>query len=226
MKHLPLFVILSLVLHIALFGVIMTGLSKRSRPAYEVYEVAIVSSPTPHQGSEAPGRPVSSPEAATVAGFGKISKEAVKEKSPSFKPIDLESKRMGSKSKAVQPPGPEVSSSPWAAEEGTSAAGRAEAIGEAVKMQVWVTNVIARFRDVWRPPQGVPLKKDLQATLNIRVSRTGEILSSQVLVSSRNMPYDKSVEFALNKIKRLPIPPIGDKPYEDFQITFVPPSGY
>lgn len=225
MKHLPLFVILSLVLHLALFGIIMTGLSKRSRPAYEVYEVAIVSSPV-SSGSEAPSRPSSAPVTEPVAGFGKITKETVKEKSPSFKPIDLESKRMGSKSKVAQSQVPEASPSPWATEEGTAAAGRAEAIGEAVKMQVWVTNVIARFRDVWRPPQGVPLKKDLQATLNIRVSRTGEILSSQVLVSSRNMPYDKSVEFALNKIKRLPVPPIGEKPYEDFQITFVPPSGY
>lgn len=222
MKHLSPFVIVSVVLHLVLFGVIMTGLSKRSRPAYEVYEVAIVSSPTA-PGAEAPSRPRSAPVTEPVAGFGKITKETVKEKSPSFKPIDLESKRTGSKSKASQP---EVTPGPWAAEEATTATGRAEAIGEAVKMQVWVTNVIARFRDVWRPPQGVPLKKDLQATLNIRVSRTGEILSSQVLVSSRNMPYDKSVEFALNKIKRLPVPPIGDKPYEDFQITFVPPSGY
>lgn len=222
MKHLPLFVIISLVLHLVLFGAIMTGLSKRSHPAYEVYEVAIVSSPTASR-PETPSRPSSAPVTEPVAGFGKIAKEAVREKAPSFKPIDLESKRTGSKSKASQP---EVAPSPWAAEEETSVAGRAEAIGEAVKMQVWVTNVIARFRDVWRPPQGVPLKKDLQATLNIRVSRTGEILSSQVLVSSRNIPYDKSVEFALNKIKRLPVPPIGDKPYEDFQITFVPPSGY
>lgn len=226
MRRLPFFVILSLLLHVTLFGVIMASLTKRPRPAYDVYEVAIVSSPAQRTGVEAPGGSSRPPVSGRVAGFGKIAKEAVTEKAPSFKPIDLESKRMGSKSRAALSERMDLSSSPWASEEGTPVSGRAEAIGEAVKMQVWVTSVIARFRDVWRPPQGVPLKKDLQATLNIRVSRTGDILSSQVLVSSRNMPYDKSVEFALNKIKRLPVPPIGDKPYEDFQITFVPPSGY
>lgn len=219
MRNLPVFVTISLILHALLFGVLFGGLGQKPRPVYEVYEVSMVSAPGSARSSAAAPQ-AARPEAHPVKGFGAITKESLgREKSPSFKPLDLERQaRSGATgSPDLRPPIPE--------DEG-AALDRGAGTGEASKNQVWVAAVIARFREVWRPPQGIPLKRDLRTTMMIRVSRTGEILSSSVVVHSGNMPYDKSVEFALNKIRRLPMPPIGAKPYEEFNITFEPPPGF
>ena len=223
MKSLRVYVILSLFLHVAFFGAIIFTASRKPRLVYDIYDVSIVAAPAP--GSQMQGRSVEPrprvPSRA-VKGFEQIAKaQAVKDKTPSFKPIDLES--ASGRSKAAEPPEMEEP------EEQTTSAGAYPSAGSSagarVKVNMWVAEVQATFRSVWQAPYGVPIKKDLKASFTIRVARNGEILSKRLLLGSGNALYDKSVELALNKIRKLPPPPIGGEAAADYTITFIPPAG-
>jgi TonB family protein len=74
---------------------------------------------------------------------------------------------------------------------------------------------------VWQIPEGVTISPNLKATYDIRISRSGDIISKKLVVSSGNRPYDRSVEIALSRIK-LPPPPGGK---DVWTLTFVPPYG-
>lgn len=221
MKSLRLYIALSLSLHVAFFGAIIFNASRKPRPAYDIYEVSIIAAPGPVMQSQGvkpkPRTPLTS-----VKGFQEIGKaQAIKDKAPSFKPIDLE-KPSASRSKPSPPPDTEMS-------EDQNATGAYPAtgpsMGERVKVSMWVAEVQATFRSVWQAPYGVPIKKDLKASFTIRVARSGEIISKQLLLGSGNALYDKSVELALSKIRKLPPPPIGGEAAADYTITFIPPAG-
>ena len=222
MKSLRVCVILSLFLHVAFFGAIIFSAARKPRPAYDIYEVSIVAAPAP--GSQMQSRSVKPQPQVTpraVTGFEQVAKaQAVKDKAPSFKPIDLEN--ASSRSKAGPPPDEEPEDQ---ASIPDAYPGAGPAAGQRVRVNMWVAEVQATFRSVWQAPYGVPIKKDLKASFSIRVARTGEILSKQLLLGSGNALYDKSVELALNKIRKLPPPPIGGEAAADYTITFIPPAG-
>lgn len=223
MKSLRLYVTLSLILHMAFLGAIVFTATRKPRPAYDIYEVSIVAAPAP--GSQMQSRSVKpSPRvpSPTIKGFEEIAKaKAIKDKAPSFKPIDLEN--ASSRSKASPPPDMEEPEEEISSSEAYPSAG--PSAGARVKVNMWVAEVQATFRSVWQAPYGVPIKKDLKASFTIRVARNGEILSKQLLLGSGNALYDKSVELALNKIRKLPPPPIGGAAAADYTITFIPPAG-
>jgi len=223
MKSLRVYVALSLFLHVAFFGAIIFTASRKPRPAYDIYEVSIVAAPAP--GSQIQSRRVEpSPRvpSPTVKGFEEIAKaQAVKDKTPGFKPIDLE--KGSNRSKAAPPPDLEEPEDQASSAGAYPSAG--PSAGERVKVSMWVAEVQATFRSIWQAPYGVPIKKDLKASFTIRVARNGEILSKQLLIGSGNALYDKSVELALNKIRKLPPPPIGGEAAADYTITFIPPAG-
>lgn len=56
----------------------------------------------------------------------------------------------------------------------------------------------------WNRPAG--LRDDIEAHVNVRLSPTGEVLSAQVVKSSGNPVFDRSVENAVLKASPLPIP--------------------
>jgi hypothetical protein len=221
MKSLKLYVALSLLLHLAFFGAIIFNAARKPRQAYDIYEVSIVAAPAP--GATIQGQSVKpSPRVpvSTVKGFEQITKaQAVKDQAPSFKPVDLENT---STSKRATPSPPSEDDTP---ENPGSPTGAGPSMGERVRVSMWVTDVQAIFRSVWQAPYGAPIKKDLKASFTIRVARSGEILSKQLLLGSGNALYDKSVELALGKIKKLPPPPIGGEVAADYTITFIPPAG-
>ena len=92
MKSLRVYVALSLFLHAAFFGAVVFTASRKPRPAYDVYEVSIVAAPAPGSQMQTPSRePSPKMPSPLIKGFEQIAKaQAVKDKAPSFKPIDLE----------------------------------------------------------------------------------------------------------------------------------------
>ena len=223
MKSLKVYIILSLLLHVTFFGAIIFSASRKPRPAYDIYEVSIVAAPAPgYQAQSRSVEPRPQVPSRAVKSFENIAKaQAVKDKAPSFKPIDLESD--SGRSKATPPQVEEeredqISSAGTYPGTGTSA-------GQRVRVNMWVAEVQAAFRSIWQAPYGVPIRKDLKASFTIKVARNGEILSKRLLLGSGNALYDKSVELALNKIRKLPPPPIGGDAAADYTITFIPPAG-
>ncbi len=89
----------------------------------------------------------------------------------------------------------------------------------ATKNEEWAGNVMLRLKQVWQLPQDQHINPDLKVTYIIKISKTGEIISKKMIISSGNKAYDSSVETALSKIK-LPPPPDGK---DEYTITFVTP---
>lgn len=224
MKSLKVYVIFSLCLHMVFFGAVIFTASRKPRPAYDIYEVSIVAAPAPgYQAQRQRVEPSPRVQTRAVTGFEQVAKaQAVKDKAPSFKPIDLEN--AAGRTKAGPPPDREEPEE-QAFSPGAYPGAGPSAAGQRVRVNMWVAEVQATFRSVWQAPYGVPIKKDLKASFSIRVARNGEIISKQLLLGSGNVLYDKSVELALNKIRKLPPPPIGGEAAADYTITFIPPAG-
>jgi hypothetical protein len=216
-KGFNIFIILSLILHTALFGLfLLPGFSSKPKQVSTVYEVDIVAGPGMPGMSGAKQRQMASrPDNAKVRGFGEISKDSLSgEKQPLLSSPDLEDL-------PEQPSGERRQASEQNTLTGSDSSG-SSAYGRAVRGGgAWTGVVQARFRQVWQIPEGVPINPNLQATYSIRVSRSGDIIGVKLRMSSGNKPYDRSVEMALGRVK-LP-PPSDDR--EEWIFTFVPPYG-
>jgi len=216
-KGFNLFIILSLMLHTALFGLfLLPGFSSKPRQASTVYEVDIVASPgMPGMSGVRSKQGASRPESPKVSGFGKISKDSLSgEKQALISSPDLEDL-------PEQPSAERRQASEQNTQTGSDSSGSSATSGYSRGGGVWAGVVKARFEQVWKIPEGVPISSDLKATYYIRVSRSGEIIDKRLIVSSGNKPYDRSVEMALGRVK-LPPPPEGR--YE-WTFSFVPPYG-
>jgi len=83
---------------------------------------------------------------------------------------------------------------------------------EQERMQRRVNSALAQYIPIirqkvsrnWNRPAG--LRDDIEAHVNVRLSPTGEVLSAQVVKSSGNPVFDRSVENAVLKASPLPIP--------------------
>lgn len=83
---------------------------------------------------------------------------------------------------------------------------------EQERLQRQVNSALAQYIPIirqkvsrnWNRPAG--LRDDIEAHVNVRLSPTGEVLSAQVVKSSGNPVFDRSVENAVLKASPLPIP--------------------
>jgi protein TonB len=93
----------------------------------------------------------------------------------------------------------------------------------------WIGQVQALMGRVWNAPQGISFDDNsLKTTITLTVSKNGDLLSSSILMSSNNKPYDRTVLLSLSRLKRLPLPPavlVGGKEKFDVTISFTPPKG-
>lgn len=82
---------------------------------------------------------------------------------------------------------------------------------------------------LWRtPPEIEQMDASLQTTYLLRVGRAGELLQKKLLVSSGNVPFDRSVLVALGRIGRFPQPPlvlIAGEDWVEVTMSFTPPKG-
>ena len=81
--------------------------------------------------------------------------------------------------------------------------------GDPYEIALWKTRARGMVETLWKSlPEDTKLKTSLQTTYLLMVSRTGEVLDKELLVSSGNETFDQSVLLALSKISRLPPPPL------------------
>jgi len=66
-------------------------------------------------------------------------------------------------------------------------------------------SVKQQMYDVWQQPAGAPI--GTTATATVRVERDGTVSLKSITSRSGNVPFDQSVQSALNVTVRLPIPP-------------------
>jgi TonB family protein len=71
---------------------------------------------------------------------------------------------------------------------------------------------------VWQQPAGAPI--GLTAIATIRVERNGMVSLKSITRRSGNVPFDQSVQNALNTTTQLPVPP-PDLPSLTIEIEFV-----
>jgi TonB family protein len=213
MRKFHVFLGISLLLHIGFFAaVIIPDFSSRPNTAPVVYEVDIVPGVPGASVSGGTYRNFAVPSSVPkINDFGEISRDVPVKDGPSELPSpDLDSEP--SRSSGSEQPGQVDRHG-----EGDSSGG--SAYGEVARKEAWIGIVMARFKNVWQIPEGVPVRPNLQVTYTIRISASGDIISKKLLVSSGNRPFDRSVEIALSRIK-LPPPPGGR--YE-WTLSFVPP---
>lgn len=213
MRKFHVFVAISLLLHIGLFAVLLLpDFSSDAKPVPVVYEVDIVPGPPGAAFSGSNLRNFSAPASVprNVADFSEISKDMPADNGPSELPEpDLDSESSDSYE------------TPRQGRQGSGDSSGGSAYGEVARNEAWAGIVMARFKQVWQIPEGVPIKPNLQATFSIRISRSGDVTDKRLIVSSGNRPYDRSVEIALSRIK-LPPPPGGK---DVWTLTFIPPHG-
>jgi TonB family protein len=81
--------------------------------------------------------------------------------------------------------------------------------GDPYEIALWKTRARSMIETLWKSlPEETKLKTSLHTTYLLMVSRTGEVLEKKLLVSSGNETFDQSILLALNKISRLPPPPL------------------
>jgi TonB family protein len=215
MRKFHVFLAISLLLHIGLFAaLVLPDFTSRPKTAPIVYEVDIVPGVPGTSVSGGKYRNFSMPSSAPkIKDFGEISRDVPVSDGQSELPSpDLDSEP--SRSSGAEQPG-------QLDRQGDSDSSGGSAYGEVARKEAWIGIVMARFKNVWQIPEGVPIRSNLQATYTIRISSSGDIISRKLLVSSGNRPFDRSVEIALSRIK-LPPPPGGR--YE-WTLSFVPPYG-
>lgn len=215
MSRFHVFLAISLLLHIGLFAAfVLPDFSSRPKTAPVVYEVDIVPGIPGASVSGGAFRKFSLPTSAPkINEFGEISRDAPVNDGLSELPnpdLDSEPSQSSSSSQSGQQD-----------RQGDGDSSGGSAYGEVSRNQAWAGIVMARFKQVWRIPAGVPIRPDLKATYTIRISKSGDIIDKKLFASSGNRPYDRSVEIALSRIK-LPPPPGGK---EVWMLTFVPPYG-
>jgi outer membrane biosynthesis protein TonB len=94
---------------------------------------------------------------------------------------------------------------------------------------LWKSQVRSLVDRVWRtPPEIAFVDMSLKTTYILRISRSGDLLDKKLLISSGNNPFDRSIQMALNGLKRLPQPPLvllGGQDSVEVTMSFTPPKG-
>lgn len=199
----------------------------------EVYEVSIVAempgADIPETGSVAvpQGKRFIFTRKSERASLGEVRKEkAMKESVPRLTPSDIrpeapaESPDAGGASSLARPQVPGGT--------GTVQA-RGQHGGTPSEIALWKTKVRGLVESLWKtPPEVEDMDAGLQTTYLLRVSRTGELLQKKLLVSSGNVPFDRSILIALGRASRFPTPPlilIAGEDWVEVTMSFTPPKG-
>jgi hypothetical protein len=101
--------------------------------------------------------------------------------------------------------------------------------GSSSEIAMWKARVRSMVENLWKtPPEIEGMDSSLQTTYLLRVSRTGELLQKKLMVSSGNVPFDRSILISLGRVSRLPQPPlvlIAGENWFEFTMSFTPPKG-
>jgi hypothetical protein len=240
MRSLRKFIIISLICHAGLILVLLdVRFSGKLPDTAEVYEVSIVEGmPAAAAGAS---QNVSIPQGKKFivdrktekVSLGEVKKEkATKESSPSLSPSDIEpeapveSQDMPYTGNLIKPQG-------QIKPQGLSGAGSGQAHGPAggtpSEIALWKTKVRGMVEGLWKtPPEIGNMDATLQTTYLLRISRTGSLLQKKLLVSSGNVPFDRSILIALGRAIRFPAPPlilIAGEDWVEVTMSFTPPKG-
>lgn len=216
------FVTISLVLHaIVIIALIDVGLTGRKSEATDVYSVSIVAgapSSVPSAPAEGTGKKYIYNRNQRKATLGEVMKErGLRESAPEISPRDIKPEEPVDR-------GPETASATPQRGQGTGPAG-----GSPSDSALWKLRVRGIVEMLWKtPPEIETMDLSLRTTYLLRVSRSGELLQKKLMVSSGNLPFDRSVLNALNRVNRFPPPPPGLSPGEDTVeviMNFSPPKG-
>jgi len=195
---------------------------------YEVYEVSIVSNVPSAAVSAAPnkgtGRPVKKFVRNEGAQYKKKLGTVTKEKVVKEKPPEISSAEIESKIEDIE----KAESTQWQPPVAKGSGSTPQTAGTASQEAVWVAHVKEIVYDRWKYPPGITLDASLKVTFFLRISRNGNLLEKNLILSSRNTPFDRSVMIALNSINKIPPPPIGlvaGRNELEINMTFSPPRG-
>lgn len=217
--------------------------SRQEIPVYDVYEVSIVSS-APSGVSSARSVSQKAPavkkyvyhKGSDEAALSSIKKDsAVRTKEPELKPSDIEPVQ---KSDDEEP----MEKTPSYVEDdlkqrlkeyesaGAGASGRTGASGLSPNaLNIWKSQVRSLVNSFWKtPPEISIMDMSLKTTYLLKISRAGDLLDKSLLVSSGNIPFDRSVLLALSSVTKLPAPPllvIAGKDTVEITMSFTPPQG-
>ena len=231
------FVGISLICHLVLiFSVVDIEFSKREVPSFDVYEVSIVSD-VPHAVTQSRAGPRTTKKyvyhkGTQVQKLSGIKKDrALKEKAPEFSPSDIEPvERQEFETLPDLPQGPELSEelSKYASTKAGSDADLGKDIAASSPVVLWKGRVRSLVDSVWKtPPEISIMDMSLKTTYLLRISRNGMLLDKRLLVSSGNSPFDRSVLLAMNRLKKLPQPPlilIAGRDSVEITMSFTPPK--
>jgi len=233
MQSLRNFLILSLICHLVLILTLVDiDFSGKKLDTSDVYEVSII--PGVPSGGEAASKSVSIPESKKFifnkksehVSLGEVKKErALKEGPPKLSPPEM-------KNETPEEGGP-VTSSAGNLTRAPVRTGTGVAYGlgggSASEIALWKARVRNMVENLWKtPPEIEGMDSSLQTTYLLRVSRTGELLQKRLMVSSGNVPFDRSILIALGRVSRFPQPPlvlIAGEDWFEFTMSFTPPKG-
>jgi TonB family protein len=234
MRSLRKFIIISLICHIMLIlALVDVGFSGKLPENSEVYEVSIVAGMPAAAAGEAQdysipkGKKFIFERKTDKVSLGEVKKEdATKKSSPKLSPSDIkpetheESQDMPYSGSLIKP-------------QGQSGAGTGQvqgpAGGSSSEIALWKTKVRGMVEGLWKtPPEIENMDVRLQTTYLLRISRTGALLQKKLLVSSGNVPFDRSILIALGRASRFPAPPrdlIAAEDWVEVTMSFKPPKG-
>ena len=235
MVRLRKFVIISLACHLVLIlAMVEVDWGGRTFDPAAVYEVAVVAG-VPAAGGGA-GSPESAPapqgkrfvytRGAKAPSISEIGKEqGGKDHAPEFSPSDIRPE-----APVASPDMPDAANLIRGQARGAaSGPARGPAGGTASEIALWKSRVRGMVESLWRtPPEIEQMDASLQTTYLLRVGRAGELLQKKLLVSSGNVPFDRSVLVALGRIGRFPQPPlvlIAGEDWVEVTMSFTPPKG-
>ncbi|HQI81573.1 MAG TPA: TonB C-terminal domain-containing protein [Deltaproteobacteria bacterium] len=197
-----------------------------------VYEVSIVAGPPSARAGQPAGvstgrvKKYVFTRSQKAATFGEVRKEREgRDQVPEFSPAD------------IRPESPGMTQDmPDAADlirgQARDAAGASQGpagAGVSSEILIWKTRVRGMVESLWRtPPEIETMDHGLKTTYLLRVGRAGELLQKKLLVSSGNVPFDRSILAALGKVTRFPVPPlalIAGEDWVEVTISFMPPKG-
>jgi hypothetical protein len=234
MRSLRKFIIISFICHAGLvLAMLDVRFSGKLPDTAEVYEVSIVAGMPAAAGGASESVSIPRGKKYIVdrntqkVSLGEVKKEkATKESSPSFSPSDIKPERPV-ESQDVPYTGNSMKS------QGQPGSGSGQTHGPvggtSSEIALWKTKVRGLVEGLWKtPPEIENMDATLQTTYLLRVSRTGALLQKKLLVSSGNVPFDRSILIALGRANRFPPPPlilIAGEDWVEVTMSFTPPKG-
>ena len=233
MQSLRNFLILSFICHLVLILTLVDIQFSGKKPdTSDVYEVSII--PGVPSSGEAASKSVSIPESKKFifnkksehVSLGEVKKErALKEGPPKLSPLEM---RRETPDEGGQDTSSAADLSRSPVQTGTGAA-HGPGGGSSSEIALWKARVRSMVENLWKtPPEIEGMDSSLQTTYLLRVSRTGDLLQKKLMVSSGNVPFDRSILIALGRVSRLPQPPlvlIAGEDWFEFTMSFTPPKG-